>query len=104
MSGEQETIVGSAILLDGVMHFVMKPGRHNHVINQMADAGCKTPIGGTQGFITSKMRFVDREEGAKIAIAAKQLVIRNPESMGEIIGHNGDKLHWPPLLYSEDVW
>lgn len=99
-----ETIVGSAILLDGVTHFVMKPGRHDKVIANMADAGCPTPIGGEQGFITSTMRFVDREEGAKIAIAAKQLVIRNPDNKGQIIGHGGDKLHWPPLLYSEDLW
>lgn len=42
-----------------------------------------------QGFLTSKNRFVDREEGAKIALKCKQI----------------EKLHYSNIeLYSEDLY
>jgi hypothetical protein len=41
-----------------------------------------------QGFVTDEGRFVDRLEGAAIALAAGQIAA----------------LKWPPDLYSEDLW
>ncbi len=49
-------------------------GRRHHncvVIKSMTDVLYTTPY--TQGFVTSKDRFVDREEGALIALAANQV-------------------------------
>ena len=95
----QEQIIGAAIkLCTGVICFVYQPNRHHHIVNNLAAyekiQGMKlTPIGGNtgdiQGFITSHGRFVDRQEGYKIAVAAKQTDIKT------IVKGR---------LFSEDVW
>jgi hypothetical protein len=41
-----------------------------------------------QGFVTSDGRFVGRKQAGCIAILAGQI----------------ERLKWPPLLYSEDLW
>jgi len=80
-----ERIKEAAILLDGEVY---TGRRHHNIIHDLAGRGFKTPIGGKQGFVTDAGRFVDRIEGAVIAIKSGQI----------------QKLQWPPLLYSEDLY
>ncbi len=89
----QETIVGSAVKLsDGRVYSVPKPGRHGHVFvmfKEMRERGDGVPKEGQiQGFVTNTGRFVDRKEGAELALSNGQI----------------KKLNWPPDLYSEDLW
>ena len=66
-----------------------RPARHGHVIKHMDEQGlCEEARLSEQGFLTNKNRFVNRNEGAQFALAAKQI----------------DELRWPPRLYSEDLW
>ena len=81
-------IVGVAIQQPGVLWFEMKPKRHHDVIRWAADHGSNIPVIGIQGFILSDGTFVDRIEGARIALESGQIT----------------KLNWPPELYSEDLW
>lgn len=74
---------------DGAIYSMPPPGRHHSIIALMVDVGHRTPIRGTQGFVTSEGRFVDRREAAKIAIEANQLKDRESS---------------PTTLYSEDLW
>ena len=76
-------ITAAAILLDGVVYSLPKPARHADIIKSI---GYKVRYE-IQGFIANGV-FVDRIEGAKIAIESNQI----------------DKLKWPPNLYSEDLW
>lgn len=101
-----ETIVAVATLFDGVVYSVPQPARHNHVIHLIATTLNILNVRGEEGFLTSTGRFVDRYEGAAIAIAAKQLIIRSEEkhNYGQILERGSDKLNRPPKLYSEDVW
>ncbi|MEO5366974.1 MAG: hypothetical protein H7831_11640 [Magnetococcus sp. WYHC-3] len=85
---DTETIEKAAILLDGVIHTIEKPARHFSIIQKLVGKGYEKPIQGNQGFVTSEGRFVDRVEGAKIAVKSGQI----------------KKLKWPPKLYSEDLW
>ena len=66
--------------------------RHPHCLHQMvAMTGMRQAEAGEeiQGFLTNTNRFVDREEGAKIAIESNQI----------------DKLQYSDkLLYSEDLY
>lgn len=65
--------------------------RHPNCMYQMiAITGLKDYEAGEseQGFLTNKNRFVDRKEGAKIALATKQI----------------DKLQYGTILYSEDLY
>jgi hypothetical protein len=66
--------------------------RHNEIISEMVELyGIRPPIDQErfeQGFITNKGEFVDRVEGARIAIESGQI----------------KALKWPPLLYSEDLY
>jgi len=67
--------------------------RHPHCLYQMAAlTGLRQCNAGeeVQGFLTNKNRFVDREEGMQIAIAANQLIERE-----------GQNTH---TLYSEDLY
>lgn len=73
---------------DNTVYALPQPARHHNVIRDMREKGVPKPIVGTQGFVTNTGRFVDRIEGAKIAIEAGQI----------------QKLNWPPNLYSEDLW
>jgi hypothetical protein len=84
-----EHIVAAAIKIDGVTHSMPAPARHHTILHALVQYPDEA-LGGTakQGFLTSTGRFVDRREGASIAVRADQ--IRNPK--------------WPPDLYSEDLW
>jgi hypothetical protein len=83
------TIVAAAIRdHDGTVYSVPRPGRHHHVIRLMVEAGRPKPITGEQGFVLEDGRFVNREEGAQMALASGQI----------------EELHWPPDLFSEDLW
>jgi hypothetical protein len=80
---------------------VARPGRHSDVIAFARSAGVpKGTDHSKQGFVTNTGRFVDRVEGARIAIAAGQVRL-HPKS-GNTVLHDG--LNWPPYLYSEDMW
>ena len=48
-----------------------KPFRHDEVV-RIALMTDSRPLTGTMGFLTSTGRFVDRQEGAKVAKKAKQ--------------------------------
>lgn len=76
-------IVNSAILKDGVIY---TGRRHCDIFNSAVPLGSLK--GGEQGFITDEGKFVDRIEGARIAIECGQII----------------KLQWKPNLYSEDLW
>lgn len=83
-----ETIVASAILFDGKVY---TGRRHHNVIRTIIDTtGAKKVLSSSpQGFLTSDGRFVDREEGARIAIASGQITKL--------------KFH-STVLFSEDLW
>lgn len=86
----QERIVRAAVH-DGIKIWsVASPGGHAQVHAYMA--ACKRDpfaYGDNQGFVTSHGRFVDREEGLKIAQAASQIKHKHPSHRE---------------LYSEDMW
>lgn len=97
---ERETIVAAAIrvpssVVEGyapyhVILSVPRPGRHHHVAWWLGEhAGYVDER--DQGFLTNSGRFVDREEGCRIARAAGQLDGRT-KTGGE------------DTLFSEDVW
>lgn len=84
-----ERIERAAIWHRGICYSVPQPGRHHDVIRMMSEThGLGVEAQRHQGFRTSCERFVDRKEGARIAIAAGQV----------------PALRWPPDLYSEDLW
>jgi len=85
-----ETIEAAAILHDGKLWTVPKPGRHHDVMVQMFAAGIEKIRGETQGFITSAGRFVRREPAMRIAKQAGQ-ILKEPTFQ-------------PRVLFSEDVW
>lgn len=81
-----ELIVAAAIRSRGIIVMVERPGRHGNCINVMHSLGLDYT---DQGFITNRGRFVDRQEAARIAVAAGQ------GSPREGVGGN---------LFSEDLW
>jgi hypothetical protein len=84
-----ETIMLAAIKLDAdTVAICLQPhSMHCDIIHSLVKQGCKTPIKGQQGFLTSEGRFVDREDGKSIALASGQIT--------KTIGQN---------LTSEDLW
>lgn len=91
-------------LPDGSLIKAPPPKRHHHIIQIIRDRGYKKAgvLGAEQGFIAVKgneSKFVDRIEGAKIAIAANQVKL-NPNNKSGL----SEGLNWPPNLYSEDLW
>ena len=94
-----ETIEEAAIDFDDVVWTVPRPGRHSDVMDFiMKERPWITFVGGTQGFWTSKGRFVEREEARNIAEAAYQII----EGM---IGPDGVPYKFQHReLFSEDVW
>lgn len=82
-------IVAAAIKHGDMICSVPKPGRHHHVIREMARAGIEIPITGEQGFLTDRGLFVDRVRALAIAQTAKQIIRKNGN---------------PNELFSEDVW
>ncbi|SAK83442.1 hypothetical protein AWB81_04209 [Caballeronia arationis] len=86
-----ERVIGSAIRHpDGLIHVVIEPGRHHHVIRYMSSLK-RAGLGTTrdQGFITNQGRYVSRLEGLAIAQLAKQIKRKTPPA------HK---------LFSEDLW
>jgi hypothetical protein len=98
-----ERIVGVAILLpfredvhDPRQTFVAAPApaRHHHILHQIWPIGAgPRSLDRGQGFVTDKGRYVDRNEGWKIAEAA-----------GQIIARCGGDTTDGGTLYSENVW
>lgn len=81
-----ERIVAAAVRgVDGLTQTLPPPHRHKDLVTLLPSGLYAT---GEQGFLTSLGRFVDREEAGRIALAASQI----------------RKLHWPPDLYTEDLW
>jgi len=67
------------------------PARHHTLMHPMFDiSGDRTPVSDS-GFLTSTGRYVDREEGLKIALASGQPMIDHPSRHDR-------------LLFSEDLW
>ena len=79
-------IVESAITQDGKIY---TGRRHHNVIADMVNTHkLPIPIKGEQGFVDENGKFLDRLEGADLALKSGQI----------------QKLSWPPNLYSEDLW
>lgn len=94
----QETIVAAAISIPNREYggdltiSAPPPARHHTLIHGFKKCGTRwliTPD--QQGFLTSKGRFVGRQEAHKIAVASGQPMIDHP---GRIAA----------TLYSEDIW
>ena len=95
--GNNEHIISSAIHYDDGQDYIhqnqygVETGyvvcgfRHHHIIEVR---GRDLNVKKTQGFVTSKGRFVNRKEAAKIACKANQ------------VGGDTDM----KILYSEDIW
>jgi hypothetical protein len=82
-----EHITGVAIRVAERVWQLFWPCRHCHVLHMLSQT--VGDIGEhEQGFVTSTGRFVDRIEGAEVALRAGQTA----------------RLQWPPSLYSEDLW
>jgi len=85
-----ETIERAAVILDGEVWQLPRPARHHHIlwaIDQVTGRGIEG-IPANQGFVTSTGRFVGREDAARIAVLAGQVI--EPQYGRE--------------LYSEDLW
>lgn len=87
-----ERIERAAVKIDDDVFSLPKPKRHHDVLRSIIDLESisdKSRHGATQGFLTSKGRFVDRSEGFQIAKAARQIKTK----------------HGPKdVLFSEDMW
>jgi hypothetical protein len=98
-----ERIVGVAILLPfreevpdprPIFAAAPKPARHHHILHQLWPlTGSRNRLNRGQGFVTNRGRYVDRQEGWKIAEAA-----------GQIIARCGGDTTDGGTLYSENVW
>jgi hypothetical protein len=67
------------------------PKRHGEIIHHMVFVHLiPPPVNRIQGFVTDTGRFVDRKEGARIALAAGQVT--------------RETMHDPRCLYSEDLY
>lgn len=83
-----ETIVSVGIRQHDLLISLPAPARHGDVLKLLHLASGAIVAPQDQGFLTNTGRWVDRTEGAAIAIAAGQI----------------EALKWPPYLYSEDLW
>jgi hypothetical protein len=84
-------IAAAAIRFNGIVLSLPPPARHHNCLRAAHDVGYENwRPDHEQGFITNDGRFVDREEVARIAVEAGQLIGRA-------------KRH-PLGLFSEDVW
>jgi len=62
--------------------------RHCYIIQDMVLKGVQPPITGEQGFVDEAGIFFDRTAAAALALREHQI----------------ERLRWPPLLYTEDLW
>lgn len=86
-----ERITGSAIEYPTGVEVALAPGRHGDVIRAYWERTQTVTRGEwRQGFVTDTGRFVDREEGARIAIASGQA--------------DPAKMTYTDMLFSEDLW
>lgn len=83
-----ERIVSVAISAFGVITSLPAPARHADVLRKLHDFNPILLGPDTQGFLTNTGRYVNRRDGAAIALEAGQL----------------ETLISPPELYSEDLW
>ena len=83
----RDKIAAAAILREGVVWSVPKPGRHHDVIRLMAHRLDLMVGGGTQGFLTEAGVFLNRAQALRLASKNGQL-LRGPRN----------------VLTSEDLW
>lgn len=86
---EGEKIEAAAILYDGIIYFVDRPGRHHNVAHLMYESGMDTITQCEQGFLTSAGRYANRRAACVIAERAGQILQKTPPK---------------DYLFSEDVW
>lgn len=80
-------VIGAAILVDGEVYSVSRPGRHRDVIRLYAkDRGQRLPAGAIQGFLTDSGFFVGRVQAARLAFESGQIASPKAE------------------LFTEDLW
>lgn len=85
-----ETVVSAALQVGNMIISAPPPARHHTLLHAFSAYNRKTLIKGSdQGFLTSLGRFIGREEAAKIAVAAGQII--KPKFQ-------------PTQLFSEDLW
>lgn len=96
-----ERIVAVAHQWKGLTFSLPAPARHHDVIHAMAGANIphEARAPDAQGFLTSRGRWVSREEAAAIAEIAQQ-----PLRPIELRGSVADKTYPLRRLYSEDLW
>jgi hypothetical protein len=87
---DRVTIVAAAIRHEGLIFTLPRPCRHHHLLQALNALGLPIACRRHQGFLTSEGTFVDRVEGARLAIASGQA--------------RSDRMHNPQRLFSEDVW
>lgn len=87
----RERIAAAAMSWKGLIFTLPPPARHHTLCIAMNGAGLpqESHHPHNQGFLTNRGRWVDRQEGVKIATAA-----------GQIIKKTGPAYE----LFSEDVW
>ncbi len=81
-------LISVAIRTEQGTYELPPPNRHHDVIHMLIGMGHAAPITGEQGFIDDQRGFVNRRDGAQIALDQKQI----------------ERLKWPPDLFSEDLW
>lgn len=87
-----ETIVAAALKVDNLIVSAPPPARHHTLLFALHNTyGKRGPRVGPsdQGFVTSAGRFVQRDEAARLAVAAGQIL--KPKFQ-------------PNALFSEDLW
>lgn len=87
-----ERVVAVAVLYGSVVYGPKTGGRHGDVYREMTDMGLWPSLrveDETQGFLTDRGRFVDRQEALALAERAGQV----REKHGPV-----------GVLFSEDVW
>lgn len=98
LDDQPEIIMAAAMRWRGAIHSVPRPGRHGDVIRFLYERHPEqAPFAGEQGFTTSRGRFVGREEAARIAAAADQL-------LADELERRGQTPETISSLFSEDVW
>lgn len=84
-------MIQCAAIRVGMLTMSKEPPTRHHDLPQELDRildGAEPRFEIEQGFLTSAGTFVDRAEGARLAIESGQVAA----------------LRWPPDLYSEDLW
>ena len=72
IDGQREIVVAAAVLHDGAIIMVERPGRHGECINWLHHHGIGLGTNYDCGFVTNRGRFVDREEAGRIVLSNDQ--------------------------------